>query len=161
MIGLRATLRVRMAPSDAHYGGEVVDGARVLALFGDLAAEILVRLDGDEGILRGYEQVDFAAPVFAGDFIEASAELVRMGSESRHISFVAKKTITNLRGDSAPSAATVLVEPLVVCSATGTCHVPKELQRHARELYMPALPAGPEPGTEPIITPVPSDPSEP
>src|SRR5471030_1419768 len=79
MIGTRVTLRLRMSAHDAHYAGELVDGARMLALFGDLATELLIRLDGDEGLFRAYENVEFLAPVFAGDYVEATAELVHIG----------------------------------------------------------------------------------
>src|SRR3954451_13179621 len=158
MIGSKVHLRLRMSSHDAHYAGELVDGARMLALFGDLATELLIRLDGDEGLFRAYESVEFLAPVFAGDYIEATAELVRIGNTSREIRFEAKKIITNVRGAGLPaSAADVLSEPLVVCRAIGTCVTPKDLQRRPKELYMPALPAGPAPGEGPIITPPVSD----
>jgi 3-keto-5-aminohexanoate cleavage enzyme len=154
MLGTKATLRLRMSAHDAHYAGDLVDGARMLGLFGDLATEILIRIDGDEGLFRAYESVEFLAPVFAGDYIEATAELVRVGNTSRQIRFEARKVITNTRGPGTPaSAADVLAEPVVVCRAVGTCVVPKELQRKPRELYMPALPAGPAPTAAPIVTP--------
>jgi 3-keto-5-aminohexanoate cleavage enzyme len=143
-----------MSAHDAHYAGELVDGARMLALFGDLATELLIRLDGDEGLFRAYENIEFLAPVFAGDYIEATAELVRIGDTSRQMRFEARKVISNVRGGSMPaSAADVLAEPVVVCRAIGTCVTPKTMQRRPKELYMPALPAGPEPGMEAIITP--------
>jgi 3-keto-5-aminohexanoate cleavage enzyme len=154
MIGTKVTLRLRMSAHDAHYAGELVDGARMLALFGDLATELLVRLDGDEGLFRAYESIDFLAPVFAGDYIEASAELVSVGNTSRKIAFEAKKVIGNIRAAGVPaSAAELLREPVLVCRAVGTCVTPKELQRKPKELYMPALPAGPAPSVEPIVTP--------
>src|SRR5450755_2208496 len=129
MIGTKVTLRLRMSAHDAHYAGELVDGARMLALFGDLATELLIRLDGDEGLFRAYELVDFLAPVFAGDYIEATAELVRMGNTSRQIQFEARKVVSNVRGGGLPaSAADVLREPILVCRALGTCVTPKELQ---------------------------------
>jgi 3-keto-5-aminohexanoate cleavage enzyme len=155
MIGTRVTLRLRLSANDAHYGGELVDGARILAIFGDLATELLVRLDGDEGLFRAYESVEFLAPVFAGDFVEADAELCAIGNTSRKVRFEARKVISNLRGAGIPSsAAELLPEPVVVARAVGTCVVPKGLQRHPRELYMPGLPAGPAPGPEPIVTPL-------
>lgn len=154
MIGTRVTLRLRMSAHDAHYAGELVDGARMLALFGDLATELLIRLDGDEGLFRAYESVEFLAPVFAGDYIEATAELATIGNTSRKIRFEARKVIANVRGASlAPSAAEVLSEPVVVARAVGTCVTPKDLQRKPRELYMPGLPPGPAPAPEPIVTP--------
>ena len=124
----RATLRLRMSQADAHYGGNLVDGARVLALFGDLATELLVRHDGDEGLLRAYDAVEFLAPVFAGDYLEASGEMVRVGSTSRTMRFEARKVIRP-RPDLGESAAEVLAEPLLVCRASGTCVVPRERQR--------------------------------
>src|SRR5579883_2959726 len=154
MIGTKVTLRLRMSAHDAHYAGELVDGARMLPLFGDLATELLIRLDGDEGLFRAYDSVEFLAPVFAGDYIEATCELVRIGNSSREMRFEAKKVITSIRGAGLPaSAAEVLAEPVVVCRASGTCVTPKELQRKPKELYMPALPAGPAPSMEPIVTP--------
>ncbi|HEX7666655.1 MAG TPA: hotdog domain-containing protein, partial [Polyangiaceae bacterium] len=148
MIGEKVTLRLRMSAHDAHYAGELVDGARMLALFGDLATELLIRLDGDEGLFRAYDAVEFLAPVFAGDYIEASAEIVKVGKTSRTMAFEARKVITNLRRPGvSPSAAEILPEPIVVCRATGTCVTPKEMQRRPPQLYSPALPAGPAPGT--------------
>ena len=154
MIGTKVTLRLRMSAHDAHYAGELVDGARMLALFGDLATELLIRLDGDEGLFRAYETVEFLAPVFAGDYIEASAELVSIGNTSRKIRFEARKVIANLRAPGlATSASEVLGEPIVVARAVGTCVTPKEMQRRPRELYMPGLPAGPAPSPDAIVTP--------
>lgn len=135
MIGTKVTLRLRMGAHDAHYAGELVDGARMMALFGDLATELLIRLDGDEGLFRAYETVEFLAPVLAGDYIEATAELVGVGSSSRKIAFEARKVVANVRGVAGmpASAADVLVPPVVVARAVGTCVVPKALQRRARD----------------------------
>jgi 3-keto-5-aminohexanoate cleavage enzyme len=130
MSATKASLRLRMSSHDAHYAGELVDGARMLALFGDLATELLIALDGDEGLFRAYDSVEFLAPVLAGDYIEATAELVAVGNTSRRMKFEARKVIHNLRSPGAPaSAAEVLREPVVVCRATGTCVTPKVLQR--------------------------------
>ena len=127
-MSLKSTLRVRLGQHDAHYGGNLVDGARILALFGDVATEILIRRDGDEGLFRAYDSVEFLAPVHAGDFIEVHGELYEEGSTSRKIRFEAKKVIRP-RADLSDSAAEVLQEPVVVCRASGTCVVPKDKQR--------------------------------
>ncbi|HET9595421.1 MAG TPA: hotdog domain-containing protein [Anaeromyxobacteraceae bacterium] len=124
----RVTLRLRMSQADAHYGGGLVDGARLLALFGDVATELLVRHDGDEGLFRAYDAVEFLAPVHAGDFVEASGEIVRVGETSRAMRFEARKVIVP-RPDVSDSAADVLAEPVLVCRASGTCVVPREKQR--------------------------------
>lgn len=126
----RATLRVRMGAHDAHYGGNLVDGARMLALFGDVATELLIRCDGDEGLFRAYDSVEFLAPVRAGDYIEVVGEIVKMGATSRTMRFEARKVIS-ARGDLGPSAADALAEPVVVCRASGTCVTPKAEQRLA------------------------------
>lgn len=125
----RALLRVRMSQADAHYGGGLVDGARMLALFGDLATELCIRLDGDEGLFRAYESVEFLAPVFAGDFIEADGEIVSVGATSRKMKFEARKVIEPRPALS--SRAEVLETPLIVCRAVGTCVVPRARQRSA------------------------------
>ncbi|MFA5713227.1 MAG: hotdog domain-containing protein [Bacteroidales bacterium] len=124
----KAMIRVRMSSHDAHYGGNLVDGARVLQLFGDVATELLIREDGDEGLFRAYESIDFLAPVYSGDFIEATGEIVSMGKSSRKMSFTATKVIAP-RPDISPSAADLLQEPIVVCKAVGVCITPKANQR--------------------------------
>ncbi|ACL65807.1 thioesterase superfamily protein [Anaeromyxobacter dehalogenans 2CP-1] len=131
MAPVKATLRLRMSQADAHYGGNLVDGARMLALFGDLATELLIRHDGDEGLFRAYDAVEFLAPVHAGDYVEAEGEIVKVGNTSRAMRFEVRKVISP-RPDLSDSAAEVLAEPVVVCRATGTCVVPKDKQRVAR-----------------------------
>jgi 3-aminobutyryl-CoA ammonia-lyase len=128
---VKATIRLRMSQLDAHYGGSLVDGARILALFGDAATELCVRHDGDEGLLRAYESVELLAPTHAGDFLEVEAELVQVGSTSRKMRFEARR-IVQPRPDVSDSAADALAEPVVVCRAVGTCVVPKGKQRIPR-----------------------------
>ncbi len=121
-------IRMRMSMKDAHYGGNLVDGAKMLELFGDVATELLIRRDGDEGLFRAYDSVDFLAPVYAGDYIEAVGEITEEGKSSRKMKFEARKVIVP-RADISDSACDVLEEPVVVARATGTCIVPKANQR--------------------------------
>ena len=125
---MTAKIRLRMSAADAHYGGNLVDGARMLALFGDVATELLIRHDGDEGLFRAYDEVEFLAPVFAGDYIEASGEIVHVGNTSRKMVFEAKKVISP-RPDISATACDILDPPVLVCKASGTCVVPKDKQR--------------------------------
>jgi 3-aminobutyryl-CoA ammonia-lyase len=126
--GLSAIVRVRMSAHDAHYGGSLVDGARILALFGDVATELLIRLDGDEGLFAAYQEIRFLAPTYAGDYIEAEGRVVQVGKTSRTMEFEARKVIA-ARSDINESAADVLDPPVVVCRATGTCVTPKAKKR--------------------------------
>jgi 3-aminobutyryl-CoA ammonia-lyase len=121
-------IRLRMSAKDAHYGGNLVDGARMLQLFGDIATELLIINDGDEGLFVAYDNVEFLAPVYAGDYIEAEGEITNIGNSSRKMTFEARKVIVP-RPDISASAADVLGEPIVVCRASGTCVVPKANQR--------------------------------
>lgn len=125
----RSLIRLRMSQADAHYGGNLVDGARMLQLFGDVATELLIMQDGDEGLFCAYDDVQFLAPVYAGDYIEAVGEITHVGNTSRKMTFEARKVIIP-RNDISDSAADVLAEPIVVCRASGTCVVPKPCQRH-------------------------------
>jgi 3-aminobutyryl-CoA ammonia-lyase len=125
-------VRLRMGGHDGHYAGGLVDGARMLQLFGDVATELLIRLDGDEGLFRAYESVEFLAPVYVGDYIEAIGRIVTIGKTSRKIEFLAQKVVSALppeRGGKAVSSADFLKKPVIVCRATGTCVTPVELQR--------------------------------
>ncbi len=125
---ITSMIRVRMSAKDAHYGGGLVDGAHVVHLFGDVATELLIKMDGDEGLFCAYDNIEFTAPVHAGDFIEATGEIVEVGNTSRKMVFEAKKVICP-RPDVNESAADFLDEPVVVCRASGTCVVPKEFKR--------------------------------
>ncbi|QEK13247.1 3-aminobutyryl-CoA ammonia lyase [Crassaminicella thermophila] len=125
---IKTMLRVRMSAKDAHYGGELVDGAHMLHLFGDVATELLIMRDGDEGLFAGYEEVKFLAPVYAGDYIEVVGEIIKEGNTSRKMKFEARKVVTS-RKDISASAADVLEEPIVVATAIGTCVTPKDCQR--------------------------------
>src|SRR4051812_34383992 len=124
-----ARLRLRMSAHDAHYGGNLVDGARMLGLFGDVATELLIVLDGDEGLFRAYDSVEFLAPVYAGDYIEAIGRVTEKGNSSRKMTFEAWKVIAP-KPEINDSAAEVLAQPVLVCKATGTCVVPKNKQRY-------------------------------
>jgi len=125
---MKSLIRLRMSSADAHYGGNLVDGAKMLQLFGDVATELLIMQDGDEGLFCAYDNVEFLAPVYAGDYIEATGEITHVGNSSRKMVFEAKKVIVP-RPDISASAADVLAEPVVVCCASGTCVVPKACQR--------------------------------
>mgnify|MGYP000227479649 CR=1 FL=1 len=124
----KVMIRLRMGAHDAHYGGNLVDGAKMLQLFGDVATELLIRNDGDEGLFCAYDNVEFKAPVFAGDYIEAVGEITHVGNTSRKMTFEAYKVIRP-RPDVNESACDVLEEPILVCRASGTCVVPKDKQR--------------------------------
>lgn len=120
-------IRLRISAGDAHYGGGLVDGAHMLKFFGDVATELLVYTDGDEGLFVAYDNIEFLAPVKAGDYIEATGVITHYGNTSRKMRFEARKVITALPGSD--SAAEILSEPVVVCRATGTCMVAKHKQR--------------------------------
>jgi len=128
---MKSLIRLRMSAHDAHYGGNLVDGARMLGLFGDVATELLIMNDGDEGLFVGYDDVKFLAPVYAGDYIEAEGEIVSVGNSSRKMIFEARKVIAP-RTDINDSACDVLAEPIVVCRASGTCVVTKDKQRNSK-----------------------------
>ncbi len=127
---MESIIRLRMSAHDAHYGGNLVDGARMLGLFGDVATELLIQNDGDEGLFKAYDMVEFMAPVYAGDYIEAVGRIVSQGNSSRKMEFEARKVIVP-RTDISDSACDILAEPIIVCRATGTCVVPKDKQRKA------------------------------
>ncbi|MFO1264677.1 MAG: hotdog domain-containing protein [Rhodoferax sp.] len=128
---ITSMIRLRMGSHDAHYAGDLVDGAKMLQLFGDVATELLIRSDGDEGLFVAYDKVEFLAPVRAGDYIEAVGTITRLGKTSRAMTFEARKVITAANISGQPSACDVLDPPVVVCRASGTCVVPAECQRGA------------------------------
>ena len=122
-LGMSVTHRRYVPYSHAHYGGNLVDGAYVLAMFGDVATELCIRTDGDEGLFAGYDEVAFRAPVMGGDVLEATATVTRVGTRSRSVSFEAR-VVCRATPHVAASAAEVLAEPIVVTAASGTVVVP-------------------------------------
>ena len=126
---ITSMIRLRMGSHDAHYAGDLVDGAKMLQLFGDVATELLIRSDGDEGLFVAYDKVEFLAPVRAGDYIEAVGTITRLGKTSRAMTFEARKVISSAQVEGQPSACDVLDPPVVVCRASGTCVVQAECQR--------------------------------
>jgi len=133
MSNITSLIRLRISAHEAHYAGGLVDGAKMLNLFGDVATELLIKSDGDEGLFVAYDSVEFLAPVHAGDYIEATGRIVAMGKSSRKMSFEAHKVIASVQVAGQPSAADVLAKPVLVCRASGTCVVPPGCQRKAAE----------------------------
>lgn len=125
---LKSQIRVRMSSHDGHYAGGLVDGSLILRLFGDLATELSIRLDGDEGLFRAYEDIQFLGPVYAGDFVVARGEIIEIGRTSRKMRFEAFKEIAP-DPSGGPTAARVLPERLLVTSAIGTTVTPLDRQR--------------------------------
>src|SRR5918996_3669123 len=125
---LSAHLRLRLSQADAHYGGNLVAGAKLMELYGDVATELCIRSDGDEGLFAAYSSVEFLAPLHAGDFVEVRGKIITTGNTSREIEFEAYR-YASPRPDVNESAADVLEEPELVGRATGTCVVKKDRQR--------------------------------
>ncbi|HHT85304.1 MAG TPA: 3-aminobutyryl-CoA ammonia lyase [Firmicutes bacterium] len=122
---VEALLRIRVSQADAHYGGGLVAGAKIMEYFGDVATELCIRSDGDEGLFAAYESVEFKAPVYAGDFLEVRGRIVSKGRRSRKVEMEAYKVIVP-EYDKGPSKARVLDEPIPVATAKGTVVIPKE-----------------------------------
>ena len=122
-VGLTVTHRRYVPYSHAHYAGDLVDGAYALGLFGDVATEVCIRTDGDEGLFASYSDVQFRAPIRAGDVLETVATVTRVGTRSRTIDFECR-VVARGRPDRSESGAEMLAEPLVAVSATGTVVVP-------------------------------------
>jgi len=130
MIGEKAMIRVRLSSKDAYYAGGLVNGAKMFDFFGDVITELTIRLDGDESLLRGYEDVELFAPVHAGDYMEYHGWIEKIGNTSRIIKLEAYKCIELANDPSLPvSAANVLPAKLLTGRATAIAVVPKQCQR--------------------------------
>ena len=130
MIGEKVVIRYRMSAGDAHYAGELVEGAHIVTAWGDVGTELAIRLFGDESLFLGYSEVRYTAPVYAGDWMEYSGYIEKVGNTSLTCHFEAHKVIELARAEGcADSAANVLPEPLLCAYGTGTLVVKKDLQR--------------------------------
>ncbi|GAA3803847.1 3-aminobutyryl-CoA ammonia-lyase [Sphaerisporangium flaviroseum] len=130
IVGRTITHRRYVPYSHAHYGGNLVDGAYALGLFGDVATEMCIHTDGDEGLFASYGDVQFLAPIRAGDVIEVSATVTRAGRRSRGLTFEAR-VVCRATPSVSPSAAQVLTDPITAVTATGTVVVPARSETHS------------------------------
>ena len=128
--GASASHRLRLSQADARYGGNLVAGGRIMELFGDVATELCIRSDGDEGLLAGYSSVQFVAPAYAGDFLEVRGRIIDAGRTSREMSFEVVR-YARPRYDVSDSAADLVRDPEVIARATGTCVVRRDRQRRS------------------------------
>lgn len=124
-LGQKTQFKIRLSSADSHYAAGLVSGAKILEFFGDAATELLIRTDGDEGLFRAYESVEFLAPVQAGDFLDVQAEIIAVGNTSRKLKFAAYKIIEACPQVQNPHAARSLSTPTLCVSAVGTCVVKK------------------------------------
>jgi 3-aminobutyryl-CoA ammonia-lyase len=123
-VGFTVTHRRYVAYSDAHYAGHLVDGAFSLKLFGDVATDLGIQTDGDEGLFASYSDVQFLAPVRAGDVIEVTCTLTRVGTRSRTLELAVHVVARGEPTERRPGAAAPLEPPLLATTATGTVVVP-------------------------------------
>jgi 3-aminobutyryl-CoA ammonia-lyase len=128
-LGVRVTHRRYVPYAHAHYAGDLVDGAYALGLFGDVATEVCIRTDGDEGLLAGYSEVLFTAPIMAGDVVEVTGSVTRVGTRSRTLEFSCLVVCRGRPGHG--TAAELLDPPIVAVTATGTVVVPPPDSRKA------------------------------
>jgi 3-aminobutyryl-CoA ammonia-lyase len=123
-VGTKVVHRRYVPYSDAHYAGNLVDGSYSLKLFGDVATEMCIVTDGDEGLFASYSDVQFKEPVRAGDVLEIVCELVRVGSRSRVLELSVNVVARGTPSDERPGAAEVVDPPVIATTATGTVVVP-------------------------------------
>lgn len=111
-IGWKAKIKVTFGRKDAHYSGGLVAGAKILELFGDAATNLCLRetQGRNEGLFRAYASVEFLKPVYAGDTIEVTARITRIGNTSRTMRFLARKTRPR-QGLVAKALGTVVIPP--------------------------------------------------
>ena len=123
-VGTTVVHRRYVPYSHAHYAGNLVDGAYSLGLFGDVATEMCIRTDGDEGLFASYSDVQFREPVRAGDVLEITCTLTRVGTRSRTLDLAVHVVARGAGTEERPGAAELLAEPLLATTATGTVVVP-------------------------------------
>ena len=123
-VGARVVHRRYVPYSDAHYAGNLVDGAYSLKLFGDVATEMCIVTDGDEGLFASYADVQFKEPVRAGDILEIVCDLTKVGTRSRVLELSVLVVARGTPSAEQPGAAELLDPPLVATTATGTVVVP-------------------------------------
>ena len=127
-VGERAALRLRVSEKDVHYAGGLVNGAYVLGLFGDIGTELMVRFDGDEGLLAAYNSIELKAPIRAGDFLEVTGWISKVGNTSRVMQLEAHRYIS-VTGEPFESSADYLEKPELVARAEMVSVARKEQQR--------------------------------
>ncbi|MBI4011665.1 MAG: 3-aminobutyryl-CoA ammonia lyase [Candidatus Rokubacteria bacterium] len=107
----------RVGAEECHYNGYLMSGAHILQFVSDAGGELLIRHDGEGGLLAAVEQASFHEPVYAGETLEILVRLVKVGHRSRRMDFEVYKHIRK-RFDVNLGAAEVLDPPLLVAKGT-------------------------------------------
>ena len=135
MIGAKVIHKFMMKGSDGHYVGGLVNGARIVDVWGDVGTELMVLADGDISLFLGYKDIQFTAPVYVGDFMEYHGWIEKVGSCSYTCKFEAYKVVTMLDRTDADmtniehTAATACVPPMLCGTAIGSLYIAKKDQR--------------------------------
>ncbi len=135
MVGEKVVHHLMMKGADGHYVGGLVNGARIVDMWGDVGTELMVYVDGDISLFLGYKNVKFTAPVYVGDFMEYHGWIEKVGNQSYTCHFEAWKVATMLDRTDADmtgiehTAATACVPPVLCAEATGSLYIAKKDQR--------------------------------
>lgn len=121
-------IRMRMSSQDAHYGGNLVDGARLIGLISDAGTELQIAWSGDEGLLAAWHHIEQFEPVYMGDYIEVKAWFSRYGNTSADLEGAIYK-VGELDPESGNNAANIIDPPRLVMRASATGVTLKECNR--------------------------------
>ena len=107
--------------SHADYAGNLVYSAYSLAALGDVATEMCILTDGDEGLFASCSDVQFKAPVRAGHVIEITARILRVGRRSPEVGSGPRRRSRRLLPR---QVRAYLQDPPVVATTSGGVVVP-------------------------------------
>lgn len=122
MFDLNCILRLRIPPEEAHYGGDLVSGAKLMELFGDAMTLLAISNCSDEGLLKSWENVEFEEQVFPGDYIRIAAKKVSTSVLQEEYELFAYREVESRDSDTADCV--LLEPPQLVAQAQGTFVLP-------------------------------------
>lgn len=114
---------------DSHYPDGVVSIGTIVELFGMAGGKLSYLYDGDAGLARAYENLEFVAAAYQGDYLRVTCTLLEVGRTSRKRLYEAHVVARQHGIGTSPSHGEILEAPILVARAVGTVVVPLAVQR--------------------------------
>jgi 3-aminobutyryl-CoA ammonia-lyase len=114
---------------DSHYTDRVVSLGTIVEMFGIAGTKLAYMIDGDGGLMRAFESVEFLAPVYHADYVRCTARLLEVGKTSRKRSYELHVTARTHGIGPSPTSGQILDPPILAARAIGYTVTPLDRQR--------------------------------
>ena len=111
---MKSTTRIRIKEKDIN--NNYIDVCKIIDIFDDVAGELLIRNEGHDGILKGYEELELIKPIGVGDYIDVVGQIIAFNDTRIKVKFEVYKVLDG-------EHEKYLLLPEIVCKAIGVFEV--------------------------------------